>query len=1050
MQTSGDLVGCEVERLITAPYAPSLQDLYDLLQHTSSASLVSWASRKPCQTGALVDVLVDGLSRSGLALRLLSTFASVAVVRDSLLERYPALLDQFLQRATEEDGAEYIPVCTAILSSPLPAGLITPAGLAPFVRKLIGNLGDSPCAERILPVYQLMTGLQTSPTTLFGVQSETMTSLQLELTKTLRNLDDHMGNLLCLATFARIASPAKSVTIGESGQQDPLWLQNVKHFFGPKRGLKTLDLVVLRVILACSSSCKGLMADQAAESIRLAIEICTRVEKPQRETWIQANKSKIAKLCEKLRREDIDRDVQILGITFLVSLLPVSTIPSGLPEIALKWILSEDSDHVQSTLPSEFIPRIAEANVACSGQFAMHSIVDYVINSLTSRMLTESTSVGNVQIARSLVNGLEAAVSQGFATTPMTEAGLARCRSAFGELIENFPRRSNLLSCQSSNMCFASALEAENQLVHEFFSFYVQASLLSGPGQETHRSADIGNIKIFMAKAGKPVTPNDCAFTKTKPLDLRCSFSPLVIDKNDSSTRSDWRAGLTKTLMLNARMAQDSVMQKVQDICYDLEQRCDGIEAPLRVVEEEKYKISLEAENLKERNDDLESRLQQASCTVVELQRQISCLEEHAEDASARVDELTASLAGTRCELDDQRRSYQESTDQAQEIARTRELDLVASLADKEEQLEQLQEEALQLKEDNTQLQQAFGTVSKDRDVALERRACLEQRVSKLQECIDNDRALLARKEAEIERLLAAKEDVETRVETLQNRLNEEVSESDNIRCALRETEDSFKADIASLKKRFEQLLSERDTECFKQKEKIEVLQGSMQTAASAATNELQAKEKRIQYLEKKIQYLRDERAAKAREFSEAQEHISRLMNVMGWKPDIGNSGPSSKQPRPRSTLEPSQVASMQEQTQPEDEVAQSQVEEAPFESDMSHLDGRSLKRSRGATVSPAPSHHSTDRKPRHSVCRSSPRQRRERTVLGNADQNSQHGSQESGKSQPIRERQFQGSQGDNHLRDIDLDMDLEFSKDFIFTSASLSQENQSRSGTQG
>ena len=121
-----------------------------------------------------------------------------------------------------------------------------------------------------------------------------------------------MGNLLCLATFARVASSQKLSRGDESAQQVPGWLQSINHFFGAKRGLKTLDLVVLRVILACSTSCQSLMADQAAESIRLGIDICATVEGSQRETWIQTNSSKIAKLCEKVTRDNTEPEVQML------------------------------------------------------------------------------------------------------------------------------------------------------------------------------------------------------------------------------------------------------------------------------------------------------------------------------------------------------------------------------------------------------------------------------------------------------------------------------------------------------------------------------------------------------------------------------------------------------------------------------------------------------------------------------------------------------------------------------------------------------------------
>lgn len=139
-----------------------------------------------------------------------------------------------------------------------------------------------------------------------------MSSIQVELTKTLRNLADHMGNLLSLATLANLASLQGKLSNQESRSSTPLWLQSVSHFFGPKRGLKTMDLVVLRVILACSDSCSELTPVQAAESICLAIQICDRVEPEQKEAWNAANPSKIAKLREKVMRSGIDRGVQIL------------------------------------------------------------------------------------------------------------------------------------------------------------------------------------------------------------------------------------------------------------------------------------------------------------------------------------------------------------------------------------------------------------------------------------------------------------------------------------------------------------------------------------------------------------------------------------------------------------------------------------------------------------------------------------------------------------------------------------------------------------------
>jgi hypothetical protein len=92
----------------------------------------------------------------------------------------------------------------------------------------------------------------------------------------------------------------------------------------------------------------------------------------------------------------------------------------------------------------------------------------------------------------------------------------------------------------------------------------------------------------------------------------------------------------------------------------------------------------------------------------------------------------------------------------------------------------------------------------------------------------------------------------------------------------------------------------------------ISTLRLDATNSAAKAEKELRARNKKIQYLEKKVfslgpgtmfydtnrfkvEALRNERAAKAREFSEAQEHISRLMSVMGFTKEKDES--SNKQP---------------------------------------------------------------------------------------------------------------------------------------------------------
>ena len=183
-------------------------------------------------------------------------------------------------------------------------------------------MAANPCVETVAPIHALINGLKGSPRVLDDIPSEVMSNLQLEFTKTLRNLDDHMGNLLCLATFAQIATGRNTASQYQHGSEGQ-WLLNIKHFFGPKRGIKTLDLVVLRVILACSSSC-NLGPQDATKSVLLAITIADAIEPEQKQTWIASNSAKISKLCEKAVRDGLYGGIQ--KMVWLILLLSQRTI----------------------------------------------------------------------------------------------------------------------------------------------------------------------------------------------------------------------------------------------------------------------------------------------------------------------------------------------------------------------------------------------------------------------------------------------------------------------------------------------------------------------------------------------------------------------------------------------------------------------------------------------------------------------------------------------------------------------------------------------------
>lgn len=200
---------------------------------------------------------------------------------------------------------------------------------------------QNPCADTAKPLYWLFSGIYG--TILNILPEETLVNFLTECKKTLRSLDDHMGNLFCLATLAKIVYPyTKGAAAGPSDdqtkveistdntserqgpkQESPVdtgygngdehapWLRSVLQFFGPRYGTKTLDLMITRVILACSASSTLSLAD-SIHGIQLAREVCDALEPKERDAGIRTKGSKLVMLCEKVMRSGIDPKVQVM------------------------------------------------------------------------------------------------------------------------------------------------------------------------------------------------------------------------------------------------------------------------------------------------------------------------------------------------------------------------------------------------------------------------------------------------------------------------------------------------------------------------------------------------------------------------------------------------------------------------------------------------------------------------------------------------------------------------------------------------------------------
>ncbi|KAL2706106.1 hypothetical protein AAEP93_001356 [Penicillium crustosum] len=1033
----------EVERLVTAPYVPSLQDLHDLVQQSKSSTIGAWALCKPCQVGLLADVLVEALSRSRVALPLITAFASASSFRDVLLERHPVILDAFLEKAVDTNGAEYLPACVTLFSSPLPVGVVPPARIAPFITKLVGMMAENPCVETVTPIHALISGLKGSPRILNDIPSEIMSNLQLEFTKTLRNLDDHMGNLLCLATFAQIATALSTTTKIQHGSDTP-WLLNIKHFFGQKRGLKTLDLVVLRVILACSSSC-NLAPPDAAESIRLAICIADAIEPEQKQAWMAGNTPKIAKLCEKAVGDGLYDQTQTMAILFLHTLLPAHSLPSQLRELGIKALLFKNSQEAMEKIPHQLIPRLAKS-LAESGEPATRQLLAFTFGVLRGNKWSGIGEMAALHLAHLVLAGMQEVHAEIMLSS--LNNSMLPLREVLGEVVEYFPRQPSESQCSGRAWCASELSTKQNGLFLSLLRLYNRASARNG--------SDI-IMKSFMGRVEQSMPSLSCAFSTTTPKAFRGSLA--LHDRHDFSSTQinrNWRSGVTELFMQNAQTSHEIMMRKIEDTCFDLERRCHDVEGPLRAVEEERDLYASENEQLRRQNEELneqlkaqntetQTKLRNSHDSFIELNNEKTRLEQLLQTQCTYTDELTMSLESAREELQQQQRSSEKALLVEKEKARSKELEMMATLTGKDDQLEDLQEEMCSLQMKNEQARQSFDQMSSEKATLSKLSSSLEQELASATEALKQTRLYADEKEDELSRLLAQEEELRKELGSVESTVAQQNLEIERLYSRLEESEEKSRSEIEKLKHDHEVEASWTTSEMAKHETENRRLQATMQAAALDASRDAQLKDKRIHHLERKVQALRDERAAKAREFSEAQQHIGRLMGVMGFSANTPESNAPPRHQRTRSSVNATPTARVP-QTISDDENG-IQLEES-FESMASNFNGPTPKRPRGnrkSTILPYDLNTPSAAAPKtKSPPGASGTSRSVRKPLAEADHNSPTKSQLSSASKrnqvddAFQETQAPGNSEENRLHNLDLDMDLEFSKDFLFSSTAF------------
>ena len=228
------------------------------------------------------------------------------------------LLETLFNNAIDSNPGfdQYAAICVELLSTPLEVAI--PSKAPVFFMKCLERAVQSLSSETIRPVYLLSSGLESSYLDILPF--DILSRLQSQIIRVLSKIDsdDHLASLLCLAVLAKLTSRPEDKDNCQANSKSPPHEEtgpdSADRFLPARKFLlsrvsKTLDLIVIKAITACSQSCK-LNTLEIVESLKLSREIVNAFDSKERKHWLAGNVRKVNKLHEKVLRSGIEAKVQ--------------------------------------------------------------------------------------------------------------------------------------------------------------------------------------------------------------------------------------------------------------------------------------------------------------------------------------------------------------------------------------------------------------------------------------------------------------------------------------------------------------------------------------------------------------------------------------------------------------------------------------------------------------------------------------------------------------------------------------------------------------------
>ncbi|KAL8772001.1 MAG: hypothetical protein Q9209_002666 [Squamulea sp. 1 TL-2023] len=587
-----------------------------------------------------------------------------------------------------------------ILNAPYPSSLQTlykilslvDSGISPFLAKLLNDAALSPCADNIRPVYIILSGCGSH--LLGALPSDVITRTQDQFKNMLHKvkfgIDDNSANLFCLAVLAIILGRENRKPMQEQDEASPppaartpvtvesaSGSNEARQFFASKRASKTLDLVVLKMIYACSKSCK-LNTSEIVESLQVSNVILRAIDDVDRASWMAKSQAKVSKLIEK-----------IISSAHLPEVLCLVRKTSIFEEFSHGWSGFAKHCHTlrRSSTPRSIVTSLETiASDPCSVETPscyLCTITDE--SSIQENLLSilqaaeDNTTKGDISC------DTEAALAlvEGFAISVASSASLRYkilyllSTNTLADPLRRFLKLGKGISFDYASddhkiRCPYSCAERRLLLRRKICTMLLKTSFYFHHDTLSLDSSTASALLDSIVDTERTLPACRVVMNAIKP---RRPVSLSIFETGNtpcSSAESDlWRKRVKSELAQNADYQYQKVIRIMEDVCQDLERRCNEVEAPLRDEKTKSTNLHAELEESKLHMAKISSHAHEQSLILEGIEREkselvarVRDLEQEQTDLSSRMEDLRDELAKTTQQTEDADRNHRKKVEE--------------------------------------------------------------------------------------------------------------------------------------------------------------------------------------------------------------------------------------------------------------------------------------------------------------------------------------------------------------------------------------------------